>query len=233
MPALSICEDLDSLVMQYMNLVDEHLAIHNRISAKFQEGRELISQAKYIMGPKNVSADCYDNRMKAIRGVAMYTPTEITILDLAAERKRLAKEEEEVEQKKKDLQEGTGKLNDVEISSRSDEAPSSSGGLRRRGGGMTSSRSEDSSKVPNRDSSISDSKSLSESDALTSVPKKKKERNTDPLLWFGVFVPGSLRSAQSVFQNSLQDIVELTVIRQKLLQLELDIEQLQALKKSA
>jgi hypothetical protein len=37
MPALSICEDLDSLVVQYMGLVDEHLAIHNRISAKFQE----------------------------------------------------------------------------------------------------------------------------------------------------------------------------------------------------
>lgn len=143
----------------------------------------------------------------------MYTPTEITILDLAAERKRLAKEEEEVEQKKKDLQEGTGKLNDVEISSRSDEAPSSSGGLRRRGGGMTSSRSEDSSKVPNRDSSISDSKSLSESDALTSVPKKKKERNTDPLLWFGVFVPGSLRSAQSVFQNSTLDYVRKNTIQ--------------------
>ncbi|KAF8943230.1 hypothetical protein BGZ52_011842, partial [Haplosporangium bisporale] len=69
MPALSVCEDLDSLVVQYMRLVDEHLNVHDRISTKFQEGRELISQAKYIMGPKNVSADCYDNRMKAIRGV--------------------------------------------------------------------------------------------------------------------------------------------------------------------
>ncbi|KAF9304564.1 hypothetical protein BGZ74_001225 [Mortierella antarctica] len=232
MPALSVCEDLDSLVVQYMSLVDEHLAIHNRISAKFQEGRELISQAKYIMGPKNVSADCYDNRMKAIRGVAMDIPTEITIRDLAAERKRLAKEAEENEQKKKDLKEAIGKLNDVEISSRSDEAPSSAGGLRRRGGGMTSSRSEDSSRVPSQDSSIDDTISLAESDAPTPTPKKK-ERNPDPLLWFGVFVPGSLRNAQSVFQKSLQDIVELTVIRQKMLQLEQDIERLQALKKTA
>ncbi|KAG0359566.1 hypothetical protein BG005_000605 [Podila minutissima] len=232
MPASSVCEDLDSLVVQYMSLVDEHLAIHNRISAKFQEGRELISQAKYIMGPKNVSADCYDNRMKAIRGVAMDIPTEITIRDLAAERKRLAKKEEENEQKKKDLKEAIGKLNDVEISSRSDEAPSSAGGLRRRGGGMTSSRSEDSSRVPSQDSSIDDAISLAESDAPTPTPKKR-ERNPDPLLWFGVFVPGSLRNAQSVFQKSLQDIVELTVIRQKMLQLEQDIERLQALKKTA
>jgi hypothetical protein len=129
----------------------------------------------------------------------MDTSTEITIRDLAAERKRLAKEEEEIEQKKKDLQEAIGKLNDVEISSRSDEAPSSSGGLRRRGGGMTSSRFED--------SSIDGSKSLATSDAPTPVPKKKKERNPDPLLWFGVFVPGSLRSAQSVFQKSKLDYV--------------------------
>ncbi|KAG0035237.1 hypothetical protein BGZ82_005347 [Podila clonocystis] len=233
MPALSVCEDLDILVVQYMSLVDEHLAIHNRISAKFQEGRELISQAKYIMGPKNVSADCYDNRMKAIRGVAMDTPTEITISDLAAERKRLAKEEEENEQKKKDLQEAIGKLNDVEISSRSDEAPSSSRGLRRRGGGMTSSRSDDSSRVPSQDSPIDVTNSLTESDAPTPASKKKKERNPDPLLWFGVFVPGCLRNAQSVFQKSLQDVVELTVIRQKLLQLEQDIERLQAFKKTA
>jgi len=37
MPALSVCEELDSLVVQYMSLVDEHLIVHNRISTKFQE----------------------------------------------------------------------------------------------------------------------------------------------------------------------------------------------------
>ncbi|KFH71942.1 hypothetical protein MVEG_02236 [Podila verticillata NRRL 6337] len=228
MPALSVCEDLDSLVVQYMRLVDEHLNVHDRISTKFQEGRELISQAKYIMGPKNVSADCYDNRMKAIRGVAMDTPTEITIRDLAAERKRLAKEEEN-EQKKKELQEAMSKRDDGEISSRSDEIPSSSEGLRRRGGGMTMSRSENSPSPIQ--TSIDEAKSQAESDTPTPAPKKKKERKPDPLLWFGVFVPGSLRNAQAVFQNSLPDIVELTVIRQRLLQLEQDIERLQVLKK--
>lgn len=142
----------------------------------------------------------------------MDIPTEITIRDLAAERKRLAKEEEENEQKKKDLKEAIGKLNDVEISSRSDEAPSSAGGLRRRGGGMTSSRSEDSSRVPSQDSSIDDAISLAESDAPTPTPKKR-ERNPDPLLWFGVFVPGSLRNAQSVFQKSKLDYVRKNTTR--------------------
>ncbi|KAG0023734.1 hypothetical protein BGZ80_008359 [Entomortierella chlamydospora] len=57
------------MVLQYLALVDEHLAAWNRISDRFQQGREQISQAKYIMGPKNVSVDCYDLRMKALRGV--------------------------------------------------------------------------------------------------------------------------------------------------------------------
>jgi hypothetical protein len=38
-------------------------------------------------------------------------------------------------------------------------------------------------------------------DATKTKKKKKKERNPDPLLWFGVFVPASLRGAQSVFQQ--------------------------------
>lgn len=135
----------------------------------------------------------------------MDTPTEIIIRDLAAERKRLAKEEEENEQKKKELQEAMDKLDDVDISSRSDEIPSSSEGLRRRGGGMTTSRSENSPSPIQ--TSIDDAKSQVESDTPTPAPKKKKERNPDPLLWFGVFVPGSLRNAQTVFQKSKNDYV--------------------------
>ncbi|KAF9928914.1 hypothetical protein BGZ67_006654, partial [Mortierella alpina] len=93
----TVCQDLDDLLMQYMTLVDEHLAACTRISGRFQEGRELISQAKYIMGPKNVSADCYDHRMKALRGIDVKGPTDIEILDLLAIRQRQAKEAQERE----------------------------------------------------------------------------------------------------------------------------------------
>ncbi|KAF9419184.1 hypothetical protein BGZ94_009500 [Podila epigama] len=239
MPPLSVCEDLDSMVVQYMSLVDEHLAIYNRISTKFQEGREFISEAKYIMGPKNVSSDCYDNRMKAIRGVSFDTATSVSICDLAAERRRIAQEEEEREQRTKELKDIANKLSEVDISKTGQTSTAvSSGGLRRRAGGMTTARSEGSSSGEGQETAddAAASRQLPESESNTTLsqasptPKKKKERNPDPLLWFGVFVPGSLRNAQSVFQKSLQDVIDLTNVRQKLLQLEQDIVRLQGTK---
>ncbi|KAG0334021.1 hypothetical protein BG004_000596 [Podila humilis] len=162
----------------------------------------------------------------------MDTPTEISIVDLAAERKRIAKEEEEKSERKKAMMEAIGKLADVEISSaHADQTPTSAGGLRRRGGGMTTARSEDSSSTDTdiavESQSTDTAAGPTELPPIEAPPKKKKERNPDPLLWFGVFVPGSLRNAQTTFQKGLQDAVELTIIRQKLLHLEQEFARLQ------
>ncbi|KAF9103791.1 hypothetical protein BGX29_002928 [Mortierella sp. GBA35] len=238
-----VCQDLDDLTLEYITLVSEHLSAWTRISSRFQEGREMISQAKYIMGPKNVSADCYDHRMKALRGVSIKEPaTGIEIRDLRAEeleRQRIQAAQEAAAAASEKNQ-GDQKTSQDQDQSRS--------GLRRRGGGggRGSDGSEDS--VPKggddddekadrrkRDASSSssslvagegiatiDSTSAGTADAIDETNKKpkKKERNPDPLLWFGVFVPASLRTAQTVFQQGLQDVVEMAMIRQKLIELE-------------
>ncbi|KAG0203354.1 hypothetical protein BGX28_004351 [Mortierella sp. GBA30] len=270
MPDISIhttkaCHDLDELLLRYMTLVDEHLAACQRISSKFQEGRELISQAKYIMGPRNVSAECYDHRMKALRGVDVKGPTDIEIRDLLAERQRLAKEQE-LELEMEMEQARNSQNNDDRFDPMDDNQNQNRSGLRRRGGGggldsgSTSIQSvEDKdidqekkektgmSVVVTASSSSSSSSSLgSGTEGVTTPTKKKRERNPDPLLWFGVFVPASLRSAQTTFQKSaykeqkelllfseethacgLQDVVEMAMIRQKLCQLESSIKTLQ------
>ncbi|KAH7048057.1 hypothetical protein BKA57DRAFT_464031 [Linnemannia elongata] len=223
-----VCQDLDDLVLEYIALVNDHLTAWTRISTRFQEGRELISQAKYIMGPKNVSADCYDHRMKALRGVSIKDQTtEIEIRDLRAEeveRQRLQDaQEEESKTAEKDSdshrrqRSGTGYDDQEQEPSRS--------GLRRRGGG---GGSEDASSSVTTMAGMAtvDSKSPGTTAGggadgeATKTQRKKKERNPDPLLWFGVFVPVSLRSAQSVFQQGLQDVVEMAMIRQRLIELE-------------
>ncbi|KAF8928347.1 hypothetical protein EDD21DRAFT_385228 [Dissophora ornata] len=252
-PDTTVCQDLDNHVLQYMALIDEHLAAWNRISARFQEGRELISQAKYIMGPRNVSADCYDHRMKALRGVAVNGPGEIALRDLLAEQKRAAEEVEEVgqnEQANNEYGTGTGGLNDEEQNGRS--------GLRRRGGATSGVSSGASSMAFNdgdgtslvdenrykKKGSDTTGEEITRAIIDTTIPsaitattttaaaatKKKKERNRDPLLWFGVFVPAPLRNAQSVFQKGLQDVVEMAMIRQRLLELEETIKTLQQVK---
>ncbi|KAF9549523.1 hypothetical protein EC957_003473 [Mortierella hygrophila] len=221
-----VCQDLDDLVLEYIALVNEHLTAWTRISTRFQEGRELISQAKYIMGPKNVSADCYDHRMKALRGVLIKDRlTEIEIRDLRAEeveRQRLQEaQEEESKAAERDSdshrQQGSGTGYDDQ------EQKQGQSGLRRRGGGVGS---EDAS------SSVATTAGMATIDPTSSgttvvggaddevTKTKRKERNPDPLLWFGVFVPGALRSAQTVFQQGLQDVVEMAMIRQRLSELE-------------
>ncbi|KAF9109091.1 hypothetical protein BGX27_008018 [Mortierella sp. AM989] len=222
-----VCKELDDMVLEYLALVDEHLAAWNRISERFQQGREQISQAKYIMGPRNVSADCYDLRMKALRGVTVNGPKDIVLRDLWAEQQLAAKEEMENDQgrtrSRQASENGDGPIN-ITDESRNDRA-----GLRRRGApsGATSMASNDDDSLVNDDmhkkemASLGDSTSnLLESAAPTMATKKKKERNPDPLLWFGVFVPVPLRNAQGLFQKGLQDVVELARIRQRLLELE-------------
>ncbi|KAF9189560.1 hypothetical protein BGZ51_009455 [Haplosporangium sp. Z 767] len=243
----NIRHELDDLILQYMSLVDEHLAAFNRVSDQFQQGRELISQAKYIMGPKNVSADCYDHRMKALRGITINGSTDIEIRDLLAERQRLAKEEQE---SNREQEQGQNQEQKSEFKGR-DQVQNHSG-LRRRGVAtkgsesirttdtlieddqkeMTSSK-ETVSSTTTTGSATLDAMGSSDTSAATTTKKKKKERNPDPLLWFGVFVPASLRSAQSIFQKSLQDVVEMTAIRQRLFELEKKIIALEQTKDSS
>ncbi|KAF9132744.1 hypothetical protein BGW39_011448 [Mortierella sp. 14UC] len=239
-----VCQDLDDLVLEYISLVNEHLTVWTRISNRFQEGRELISQAKYIMGPKNVSADCYDHRMKALRGVMIKDPTtEIEIRDLRAEeieRQRLRKAQEE-EDAAAGKDQGDHQRQRGETGYDDQDQQPSRAGLRRRGGGGGGggggvSLSEDLDgeveEADRRHQSTTDASSSSSVTTIGSTPTgttttgtagdatKKKERNPDPLLWFGVFVPAPLRSAQSVFQQGLQDVVEMAAIRQRLIELE-------------
>lgn len=99
-----------------------------------------------------------------------------------------------------------------------DQEPSRSG-LRKRGGGSAVSEDVSSSVsvATAAGMATSDSTSSGIDDATKTKKKKKKERNPDPLLWFGVFVPASLRSAQSVFQQgkkkNLKDFFDSTISR--------------------
>ncbi|KAG0244595.1 hypothetical protein B0O80DRAFT_453946 [Mortierella sp. GBAus27b] len=251
-PDATVCQELDELVLQYMALIDEHLAALNRVSDKFQQGRELISQAKYIMGPRNVSADCYDLRMKALRGVIVNPPKEVALRDLLAERQQAAKEQEEAEQEK------AGECgNDTEALV--DQSQNNGGGLRRRGrapstsgsvstssidddtpeddkyrkivGGMATSTSQlGTAAAATTATTAASITTTPESESKVTSTKKKKERNPDPLLWFGVFVPAPLRNAQSNFQKGLQDVVEMARVRLQLLELEQKIKTIQMAK---
>ncbi|KAF9929186.1 hypothetical protein FBU30_001799 [Linnemannia zychae] len=230
---IKACQDLDDLMLEYISLVNQHLVARTNISTRFQQGRELISQAKYIMGPKNVSADCYDHRMKALRGVRIEDSTAaVEIRDLRAEdleRQRFQKAQEEEEAKKEEEQGGHSRQASGTRGNDQDQQ-SSQMGLRRRGGGGGKTSVDSGEINMNNDkrpllpsasvAGMATTESLGTGEEMSKTVKKKKERNPDPLLWFGVFVPVSLRNAQSIFQQGLQDVVEMAMIQHKLIELE-------------
>ncbi|KAF9169869.1 hypothetical protein BGX21_003521 [Mortierella sp. AD011] len=210
-PDSNICRELDDMVLQYLALVDEHLAVWNRISDRFQQGREQISQAKYIMGPKNVSADCYDLRMKALRGVAVSGLSDIVLRDLWAEQQLAAKEAMDGDQDQARSRQAN-ENEDGTIDIMEDQSLDGRAGLRRRGGaasGATSVASNEEDKLVDDEklkkmANLMETLTATGTTTPTNTPTttvKKKERNPDPLLWFGVFVPGPLRNAQDIFQK--------------------------------
>ncbi|KAI1300714.1 hypothetical protein EDD11_006026 [Mortierella claussenii] len=257
--------ELDALVIQYMGLIDHHLTATARLADRFQQGREQISQAKYIMGPRNVSADCYDLRMKALRGVTIHGPKDMTLRDLRAEQQRAAEEIANAEQDTAATTDQYGQVNETgkgscTVEATKDQIQSDRSGLRRRGGTASVASSNDGDTLVDEDkytkskktdvvlgstTATSTTKTIEPSttdppsttdavitaaaviapasvltSSLVAPLKKKKERNPDPLLWFGVFVPAPLRNAQSCFQKGLQDVIEMALIRQELLELE-------------
>ncbi|KAF9348044.1 hypothetical protein BGX26_000497 [Mortierella sp. AD094] len=220
MPDSGVCKELDDMVLQYLALVDEHLAAWNRISDRFQQGREQISQAKYIMGPRNVSADCYDLRMKALRGVTVNGPKDIVLRDLWAEQQLAAKEALDNDQDRVRSRQASENGDGI-IDVTDDQSWIGRAGLRRRGGGASGATSvasneedtlvgdeEHKKKMASLGASTSNlvetlaaAGTITSANTPTTAMKKKKERNPDPLLWFGVFVPAPLRSAQGIFQK--------------------------------
>ncbi|KAF9584747.1 hypothetical protein BGW38_005331 [Lunasporangiospora selenospora] len=194
-------QELDVLVLEYMALVDEHLVAWDRIASLFQQGHEQISEAKYTMGPRNVSAECYDLRMTAIHGIERRGATEVSLRNLYEERLLQEKDEAAAE----------------------DAQDSKAEGVRNR-----QRPNRDNDQDTNQVSASSESKESEEkvSSASSTGSSTKKPRKPDPLFWFGAFAPRSLRMAQTSFQKSLSEVVEMATIQAKLFDLEQRIKSL-------
>ncbi|KAJ1931185.1 hypothetical protein EC988_009868, partial [Linderina pennispora] len=63
-----------------------------------------------------------------------------------------------------------------------------------------------------------ESEAESESESETSKPKSKSSKYSDPLHWFGMLVPPSLRDSQRGFQLSLDKLVELAQLQRHVME---------------
>ncbi|KAF9160865.1 hypothetical protein DFQ26_005115 [Actinomortierella ambigua] len=232
-----VCARLDELVLEYMHLVDTHLNAMATMTKHLQEGREQIAQAKYIMGPRNVSSDCYDNRMKALVGLSVTEDGRTSLTEIP-------KEIHQLEQDQDQDQDQDHQTHGREHGVVPKETSVDHQGLRRRGGGREErgegegggegSSWDVSNATATRGAKISAESAAAatdngdDEDVDTQADKaEKKEASRDPLRWFGVFAPAPLRNAQNSFRGGLQDMSELMTIRLQLLAIERQIRTLE------
>ncbi|KAG0256806.1 hypothetical protein DFQ27_005487 [Actinomortierella ambigua] len=223
-----VCARLDELVLEYMHLVDTHLNAMATMTKHLQEGREQIAQAKYIMGPRNVSSDCYDNRMKALVGLSVTEDGRTSLTEIPKEIHQLDQDQDH----QTDGQEHGVVPNETSVDHQ---------GLRRRGGGreerggraeglswdVSNATATRGAKI-GAESAAAATDNGDDEDVDTQADKaEKKEASRDPLRWFGVFAPAPLRNAQSSFRGGLQDMSELMTIRLQLLAIERQIRTLE------
>ncbi|KAG0232958.1 hypothetical protein BGW42_007771 [Actinomortierella wolfii] len=203
-----VCSRLDELALDYLSLVNTHMQAMTELTKHFQEGREQISQAKYIMGPQKVSSGCYDNRMKALIGIKIKGENKVILQDIEEEM-----QQDDVEQGKlqKQGQAETSGTSGTDSTIQQQGSASPTGGEMHKpqvGSGSTATDDSNDTNVQGKS-------------------KQNKNVSRDPLRWFGVFAPAPLRNARGIFRGGLQDVSELATIRLQLFDIERQFRALQ------
>ncbi|KAI8079139.1 hypothetical protein BDF21DRAFT_340362 [Thamnidium elegans] len=62
----SICEELDTLALDYLTVLNEYTHAWKNTGNEFQQGFLDLAHAKYTMGARTISHYSYDERMKAL-----------------------------------------------------------------------------------------------------------------------------------------------------------------------
>ncbi|GAA5810211.1 hypothetical protein MFLAVUS_003630 [Mucor flavus] len=75
----SICEELDTLALDYLTILNEYTHAWKNTGNEFQQGFLDLAHAKYTMGARTISHYSYDERMKALLQVEIEDSNSIQI----------------------------------------------------------------------------------------------------------------------------------------------------------
>ncbi|KAL3466763.1 hypothetical protein BJX64DRAFT_249848 [Aspergillus heterothallicus] len=200
-PATDLVRSLDTLLERYLGLLDKHQKLQGELASKLSSGFLSLAHANYTSPPgRRYGADYYDERMKATRRIKskpasfreqnsisgsrelpeIGAPTKL-IFSIALAR---SSSTDEILVKQIEPPENDGKA----------------------GESIDSNEDGDSGAVNTTERSQS---LLSRQEALAGAgtkpnPKKKLEI-LDPIKWYGILVPPSLRNAQNSFTEAVED----------------------------
>ncbi|XP_078001360.1 vacuolar ATPase assembly protein VMA22-like [Glandiceps talaboti] len=182
-----VCRRLDEIVLHYFDTLKKLMEERERLQILLSEGYYKLSKARYSMGNKAVSSLQYDtHNMKAMATITVSKPSQGSGCIFEIERKKASKVKKSQSSKRT---ESVYPVIDLHESTE----------VRRRkgdgtGGGMPVIQMQD----------------LDLNDA--------NDENTapDPLRWFGVLVPPTLRQGQSSFIQAVEVACSLTNLQSEL-----------------
>ncbi|KAL2868463.1 uncharacterized protein BJX67DRAFT_59216 [Aspergillus lucknowensis] len=186
---------LDALLEGYLQLLDKHQKLQRELASELSSGFLSLAHANYTCPPgRRYGADYYDERMKATRRAVLRPPhaggeDNITELGEPREKEQTSNEVFSIISVPSDDEDKPSKLEEGLVQ------PKLPNDEKDRGSADSIVNSQDLSNA---------STSGVEADAKQETLKNKKPQTSDPIRWYGLLVPSSLRSAQKAFTGVVE-----------------------------
>jgi hypothetical protein len=209
-----LCKRIDTLVVEYLELVAAYQARVERVALYMNQGFLQLTQAKFIMGQRQLSSAQYDRRMQATTSIHLSTEDTTSISsDTVRTNVRFQLRETSFESVV-DHDDDDG-FTTIDVHSpttprhRVDFVETHQLHAEQASLGFASSMRNYHIGSPmhpavSTSSSVSDTVSLGhdkEAFRMTRIRHWKDSSRRDPITWFGVLVPGALREAQTQFRQ--------------------------------
>ncbi|KAL4973749.1 hypothetical protein BDW66DRAFT_153512 [Aspergillus desertorum] len=194
---------LDALLEKYLHLLDKHQTLQDDLASKLSSGFLSLAHANYTCPPgRRFGVDYYDERMKASRRVILQSPSSRNREDSNAESEGPS-----------DTGASSKKIFSIEFTSSSDEKEqvgtdeSSESNEKGLGQKRLKNGSNDETVGTTAAFQIPSESSETQSEGEADVkpePIRRPLRTLDPIRWFGILVPPSLRNAQKSFIEAVE-----------------------------
>ncbi|KAJ5780958.1 hypothetical protein N7457_006118 [Penicillium paradoxum] len=232
--SVDLAQCLDTLLEQYLHLLDEQQKLQSGLAERLSSGFIALAQANFSSPPgRRYGPDYYDERMKATRNISIQS-------------------EERVEELTTDLQEtehitafaGSGyTFSTLHTPSHKPEEVDGNNTTKTSGqvqsvppGGLEeTTETTETTETPPAEAPSSENPESSRikiAPLKEPKPRSKSSRSADPIHWYGILVPPSLRRAQDSFahaiDNQVPDLASTTsrmrALEQRISQLRLQLE---------
>ncbi|KAL2816886.1 hypothetical protein BJX63DRAFT_128237 [Aspergillus granulosus] len=197
--ATELIQSLDRLLERYLELLDKHQKLQGELASTLSSGFISLAHANYTCPPgRRYGADYYDERMKAIRTVAIQPapsaePNYITepgelpgqVFSIVSASSSHADEQSNSGIQTAPLDADAEKVAEPELQEDGKDS-----------GAVNIAENPQDLPTPSEPAIAADTK-----------PKSKKKKNSqasDPIRWYGILVPLSLRNAQKSFTEAVE-----------------------------